>query len=968
MKKKLLGWLLTLVSALCVFAFAACSSDPTPKEPEITIELQDTLTVGLFKTATLTATTNSEEAVVYTSSDESVLTIADNGLITPLKAGTATVRASVEEKFAECAVTVTAPEESEVSIAAVTRTLNLKTTKTATIEAQAYVGEEMIEGTSFTYQSSDETIVTVDNSGVATGVNKGTATITVSGTCKGFSFGSDTVSVTVTEDVTIETSYTQLELYTSAASSETPNESALSVVVKNNGDEVENPDFQVTSSDDKIVAYENGKLVAKGTKGSATVTVSYTSALGTEASAEIAVTTIHPTEKKTIATTYSIGLNRGTAIEIEPDFDVVSVLNATIGEEEYPAKFTSGKIVVEMNGVAAADTEYTIIVSADSDDTTYQLTVKAMVYDYLIGEKSEFTAFLKSLNGTEYIYAKLTANVDMENTAVQTANNNADCTGDGIVTAFSLDGAGYTVSNMSAQGVRGAIASRVGRKSVIKNIALNNVEAAGASAGGLFTTVSSISFSNVYVSISVNYCWGGTIALWSLSDVSYDNVVVYCTSVADANRTTNGFKDIGATGKSTILGALTSEGICNAEKNYTNTFAINPVATKMIRGTGTRTNEASSQAVKDDKGYAVEDDWNDENQLAYTEGLYTSWEAFSKAVGSLPSAFDSAIWKINDDGELVFISMPEKVKPVFTKRPLIEGKDNANIFAAVDATQNTIAWVEEESVYLLTNNVTAEDNSRGFYIDFDFIDTLRERGATSLSFDFKNDHTTYQTYISYTTDKAGSGWWNNRPAGWNHNTASDGWHSFTMDFSSIEKGLTIFILSTGTGGFRIRNFKVDYSAATTVITTIDCSASTITVGGTGISGSGNKTYAFITESLPEGASGACIKTDSNIYHGLTLTLNTPVTATENILYITVRIYVSQDTQLRFYTPGWTESASEYSADAFVTVTGGQWYDVVLVVDGYIKDGKIQDVIFIDFTGSEIYIDSISLLGLKEDDK
>lgn len=839
MKRRILCWLLALVTVCSVAALTACE-----QKPEITVTLTETLSVSVFKTVTLTATTNSEEAVVYTSSDESVLSIDANGLITPKKVGTATVRATVEEKYAECAVTVTAPAADELSVAALTRTVNLKTTKTATVEAQAYVGDELLDGATFTFESSNENVASVSENGTVTGVNKGEATITITGTCKGVALGSDTVTVTVTEDVTIETNVTELNLYTRAASAETPTESALTVTVKINDEAVADAQYQVQSSDENVVAYQDGKLVAKGKKGMATVTVSYTSALGTAASATIDVTTVFPTEDKTIETPYVVGLNRGTSVEIEPDFSVEAVLGAIIGEEEYPAKLEAGKIVVELNGVKAGADDHMIVVSADSADTTYRVTLKATVYDYLIGDKTEFAAFLNALNGTDYIYAKLTANVDMENKAVQTANNPSDCSGDEIVTAFLLDGSGYTVSNMSGAGLRGVIAAKVGRNSVIKNIALNNVAAVSAHAGGLFMTVTNVKFENFYLSTAVNYNWGSPIALWSEEGVSYQNVVVCCYSVADENRTQTGF---GRT-----MGALTSESLEYSleEKNYTDTYAINAWAQKMVRGPWHTEGEDNDVVVED-------------NATKYTEGLYKTWEDFAKDVSTLPSSFDSSIWKINEDGQLIFKTVPEAPKPVFTSRPLIEGADNENIFVPVNSA-NSVKWSEEENAYHLINTVTSEDDERGFYLNFDFIKALRKRGATKLSFLVKNI-SSGSTYVSYTYSEKGKGWWDNRGS-WNHNLSD--WTTFEMVFANVDTKYSVFFLSDQLGGIKVKDFKVEYPLEAAQTLDMDTTNFSLTNLGIGGAGTNHVNSTFVTDGVPEGATGSCLKMPASIYWGL----------------------------------------------------------------------------------------------------
>jgi uncharacterized protein YjdB len=86
---------------------------PTLVDPTVTIP--STLTVVKGETATIEVTTNSNGAKTWTSSDETVATVDNNGVVTGVKAGTATVTLSIaatsayNAATAQIAVTVTEP-------------------------------------------------------------------------------------------------------------------------------------------------------------------------------------------------------------------------------------------------------------------------------------------------------------------------------------------------------------------------------------------------------------------------------------------------------------------------------------------------------------------------------------------------------------------------------------------------------------------------------------------------------------------------------------------------------------------------------------------------------------------------------------------------------------------------------------------------------------------------------------------
>lgn len=120
MKKSLKIMLVSALALVMVFALAACGEDPY-KATAVTLD-KTTAEVTVGETVTLTA----NAGVVWTSSDESVATVAD-GVVTGVKAGAATITATlVDEKGiagakvvteASCEVTVKkAPVEPESTV------------------------------------------------------------------------------------------------------------------------------------------------------------------------------------------------------------------------------------------------------------------------------------------------------------------------------------------------------------------------------------------------------------------------------------------------------------------------------------------------------------------------------------------------------------------------------------------------------------------------------------------------------------------------------------------------------------------------------------------------------------------------------------------------------------------------------------------------------------------------------------
>lgn len=166
---------------------SVCGRDRVEKQCSITvivlpagIEMDGEVPIeknGTYQLTPVLSPDNVTEAeITYTSSDEGVATVDENGLITALKAGTAVIRAQseVEDVYAECTVTVYVLSER----------IELSQEK-----HELYIGEEFTLGAtvlpedttdkSLTFTSSDDDVITVDGDGNIKAVGKGKATVTV---------------------------------------------------------------------------------------------------------------------------------------------------------------------------------------------------------------------------------------------------------------------------------------------------------------------------------------------------------------------------------------------------------------------------------------------------------------------------------------------------------------------------------------------------------------------------------------------------------------------------------------------------------------------------------------------------------------------------------------------------------------------------------------------------------------------
>lgn len=107
---------------------------------------------------------SASKAVTYTSSDENVAAVDENGKITALSKGTAVITAKTGSHSLECTVNVKNPKLSD-------KTLQLVKDSTGQLTVKG--GDSEIE-----WSSADENIATVNEEGVVTAVSYGTTTIT----------------------------------------------------------------------------------------------------------------------------------------------------------------------------------------------------------------------------------------------------------------------------------------------------------------------------------------------------------------------------------------------------------------------------------------------------------------------------------------------------------------------------------------------------------------------------------------------------------------------------------------------------------------------------------------------------------------------------------------------------------------------------------------------------------------------
>ncbi|WP_239023302.1 Ig-like domain-containing protein [Flavobacterium endoglycinae] len=163
-----------------------------------------TATVGLGTTqqlnATITPANATNQNVTWSSSNTSVATVNNSGLVTAISAGTATITVTTADgnKTASSAITVAAIPVSSVAVSPTSASLYAGNTQqlTATISPANATNKNVI------WSSSNTSVATVNSSGFVTAVSAGTATITAT-TQDGNKTSSATITVNPNTNFTI---------------------------------------------------------------------------------------------------------------------------------------------------------------------------------------------------------------------------------------------------------------------------------------------------------------------------------------------------------------------------------------------------------------------------------------------------------------------------------------------------------------------------------------------------------------------------------------------------------------------------------------------------------------------------------------------------------------------------------------------------------------------------------------------
>lgn len=186
-----------------------------PTEPSINLTSGTSLTVELGKTANITAELVDPDKVLgdnsdalkktWTSSNEEVVTVDANGVVTPVSTGYAIITVSVESgtyKYSTiCEVTVI---ESVVALTGITMPTTLDLMAGGQSRLEITFNPSDATEKSLIWTSSDENVVKIQEDGTVTALKAGNATITAASVSKPEISAMCTVTVTESQKLTVQ--------------------------------------------------------------------------------------------------------------------------------------------------------------------------------------------------------------------------------------------------------------------------------------------------------------------------------------------------------------------------------------------------------------------------------------------------------------------------------------------------------------------------------------------------------------------------------------------------------------------------------------------------------------------------------------------------------------------------------------------------------------------------------------------
>ena len=273
----------------------------------------------------------SDKTFAWTSSSTSVATVNSSGLATGVDAGSTTITATVDGVSGTASLTVTEPPPVVARVALSPSSVSIEEGGTQQFGATAYDSDNtMISGKTFTWTSSSTSVATVNASGLATGVDAGSTTITA--TVDGVS---GTATLTVTESPPV---VARVALSPSSVSIEEGGTQQFGATAYDSDNTmISGKTFVWTSSSTSVATVNSSGLATGVDAGSTTITATVDGVSGT---ATLTVTESPPVVARVAVSPSSVSIEEGgthrfSATAYDSDNTMISRQDLCLDEQQH---------------------------------------------------------------------------------------------------------------------------------------------------------------------------------------------------------------------------------------------------------------------------------------------------------------------------------------------------------------------------------------------------------------------------------------------------------------------------------------------------------------------------------------------------------------------------------------------------------------------------------------------------------
>lgn len=546
MKKKLLVLLLVACSMFTAAGFVSCTKEPTEgpsssqpaPEPEVEqpsdlmwtvampngVEYQNVVNVPAISIYEECRIETVVSGATYSSSDATVASVSNLGVVRGLKAGSVTVTITAGEDVQ--AVHFIINEAGNVPVI-VLENSNVPKNEQGQYECSLFVGGAMNVGAklkyngmaytsdvAFTYESDNNEVATITN-GVIRAISEGTVTLRVSTSeWRGYTGANlvQTITVYVKPNASVSVAEEEVELYTKALTDEI---TSFNLMPKAFVDEVEDTDatFGFTYDEEIISVSASGEVTAVG-EGETEIVVNYTTDGGYTIEKTVSVRVILPIANSSVTFTVD---KSGTTVD-KAKFNLLATENYVRIADE--ATGASGAFVGDVfTGTALPSGERTLVVYSNKQG----YRIQALVVDKIIKTEAE----LRGLQTTEDVTAYYVLGDNITLTGTFTGITTGTFTG-------TFDGMGYAISGAIFQagcGLLGAMARNV----TVKNLAITNsgyIAGTSATLASVFAGTTKIE--NVFISLNKPSGWANSNGVLAFkldtgATLELKNVITYLT-------------------------------------------------------------------------------------------------------------------------------------------------------------------------------------------------------------------------------------------------------------------------------------------------------------------------------------------------------------------------------------------------------------------------------------------------------